>query len=125
MTPSQNSIRTSNTVDFYLERLGLLWQQTVPTINLDGLDGPYTLMNAYDGREPRDDVQPFSPAAKSIPRSRATRMTRTKRRVKTETDYTSRVRGWDDVAFPNDDYDLDADETKLRLECPPGYAFSY
>ena len=31
-------------------------------INLEGLDGSYTLMNAGDGREPRDDVQPFSHA---------------------------------------------------------------
>ena len=31
-------------------------------INLEDLDGSYTLMNAGDGREPRDDVQPFSHA---------------------------------------------------------------
>ena len=31
-------------------------------INLEGLDGSYTLMNAGDGREPRDNVQPFSHA---------------------------------------------------------------
>ena len=31
-------------------------------INLEGLDGSYTLMNAGDGREPRDDEQPFSHA---------------------------------------------------------------
>ena len=51
-------------------------------------------------------------------------MTRTKRRVKTETDYASRVRGSDDVASPDDGDDLDADETTLGLECPPGYYFS-
>ena len=81
-------------------------------------------MNAYDGREPRNDVEPFSPGAKIIPRGRATRMTRTKRGVKTETDYASRVRGSDDVASPDDGDDLDADETTLGLECPPGYYFS-
>ena len=35
-------------------------------INLEGLDGPYTLMNAGDGREPRDDVQPFLMRTKNI-----------------------------------------------------------
>ena len=27
-------------------------------ISIECLDGPYTFMNAYDGRESRDDVQP-------------------------------------------------------------------
>ena len=27
--------------------------------------------------------------------------------------------------MPDDDDDLDADETTLRLECPPGYTFSH
>ena len=60
-------------------------------INLEGLDGPYTFMNADGGREPRDDVQPFSPAAKNIPTDRATRMTMTKRRVITPAELVDRT----------------------------------
>ena len=60
-------------------------------INLEGLDGPYTFMNADDSREPRDDVQPFSPAAKSIPTGRVTRMTMTKRRVITPAELVDRT----------------------------------
>ena len=60
-------------------------------INLEGLDGPYTFMNADDSREPRDDVQPFSPAAKNIPTDRATRMTMTKRRVITPAELVDRT----------------------------------
>ena len=36
-------------------------------INFEGLDGPYTFMNVDDGREARDDVQPFSPADEEHP----------------------------------------------------------
>ena len=50
-------------------------------VNLEGVDGPYIFTNGDDGWEPRDDVQPFLQRAKSIPRGRATRITRTKRRV--------------------------------------------
>ena len=89
-------------------------------INPEGLDGPYTFTNADDGREPRDDVQPFSPADEEHPEGSSAEDDE----GETEGDYTSRVRGSDSIAIPDDDDDLDADETTLPLECPPGYAFS-
>ena len=89
-------------------------------VNLEGLNGPCTFMNGDDGMEPRDDVRPFSPAVEEHPDGSSDGDSEDE----TEGYYTSRVRGSDDVAMPDDDDDLDADETTLRLECPPGYAFS-
>ena len=36
-------------------------------INFEGMDGPYNFMNVDDGREARDNVQPFSPADEAHP----------------------------------------------------------
>ena len=87
-------------------------------IILGGVGGPYTFMNGDDGREPRDDVQPFSPAGEEHPEGSSDG----DYEDETEGDYTSRVRGSDDVAMPDDDDDLDVDEITLPLECPPDYA---
>ena len=89
-------------------------------IILGGVGGPYTFMNGDDGREPRDDVQPFSPAGEEHPEGSSDG----DYEDEMEGDFTSRVSGSNDVAMPDDDNDLDADETTLPLECPPGYAFS-
>ena len=67
-------------------------------------------MNDDDGREVRDGVQPFSPADEEHPEGSSDE----DGKDETEGDFTSRVRGSDDVAMPDDD-DLDADETTLPL----------
>ena len=76
-------------------------------------------MNADDGREVQDNVQPFSPADEEHPEGSSDE----DNEDQTKGDYASPARGSDDVAMPDDDDDLDADDKQL-LECPPGYAFS-
>ena len=80
-------------------------------INFKGLDGTYTIINADDGTEPRNDVQPFSLAHEEHPEGSSD----DDDGGGTEGDYTSRVCGSDDAAMPDDDDDLDADETILSL----------
>ena len=75
-------------------------------------------MNADNGREPRDDVQPFYSAYEEHLEGSSDEDDE----EETEGDYTNKVRGSDDVAMPDNDDDLDADETTLPLKYPPGYA---
>ena len=89
-------------------------------INLEGHDGPYTFMDADDGKEPRDDVQPFAPADEEHPEGSSDEDDE----EETEGADTGRVRRSDGLAMLDDDDDLDAGETTLPLECPPGYALS-
>ena len=58
--------------------------------NLEGLDGPYTFINADDSREPGMTRSPLLQRTKSIPRGRATRMTRTKWRVIAPAEFADR-----------------------------------
>ena len=62
---------------------------------------------------------PFLLQTKSIPRGRSD----ADDEDEAEGDYASRIRGSDDVTLPDNDDDLDADETTLSLECPPAHAF--
>ena len=80
-------------------------------ISLEGLDGPHTSMNADDDMEPRDDVQPLSPADEEHREGSCDE----NGEDETEGDYISRVRGSDDAATPDDD-DLDADEKTLPVQ---------
>ena len=89
-------------------------------INLEGLDGPRTLMDAENDKEPREYEQPFPPADKEHPEE----FNDEDDEEETGSDYTRRVRGSDDIAMLDDDDDLDAGETTLPLECPLGYHLS-
>ena len=89
-------------------------------INLDSLDGPYTFMDTENDKELREDEQSFPPAYEEHPE----RSSEEDDEEETGGDYTRRVRGSDDIAMLDDDDDLDAGETALPLECPPGYDLS-
>ena len=87
------------------------------SINLEGLDGPHTFMEANNDKEPREYEQPFPPADEEHPEG----FSDEDDEEETGGDYNRRVRGSDDIAVLDDDDDLDAGQTTLPLECPPGY----
>ena len=81
------------------------------SINLEGLDGPHTFMEANNDKEPREYEQPFPPADEEHREGSCDE----NGEDETEGDYISRVRGSDDAATPDDD-DLDADEKTLPVQ---------
>ena len=88
-------------------------------MNLEGLDGPYTFMDAENDKEPREDEQPFPPADEEHLEGSSDEDDE----EETGGDYTSRVRGSDDMAMVDGGDDLEAGKITPPLECPPGYDF--
>ena len=93
-------------------------------VNLEGHGGPYTLIDADDGEELRDDVASFAPADDENPAGSSDEDDD----GETKGDDDGRVRRSDDGALwgsiLDDDDDLGAVTAILHLECPPGYVFS-
>ena len=99
------SIRTRSTAYACSNRLGLRWQRMVPTTTSSTskvtTDRTRSFMDADDGKEPRDDVQRFSPANEQHPE----RSSDVDDEEETEGADTRRVRRSDNLAMLDDDDD--------------------